>query len=413
MKTIYRNTLLALVALAVGCINTGVEIDSVQTQLKASMEYNGETKTTLSDLEGGKYYPLWCASDQIAVYADNDTAPTKFNLISGEGTTTALFSGSRVGAEYFALYPFSAAGTIADGAVTITLPATQMYADGSFADGAFPMVALGTEGILEFKNLCAVLKVTLTGNAVIKSVTLTANDSNTFLSGAATVQRNYGSTPQLTMAAGGSTSVTVDCKGVELKEGENADIYVVIPAQTYKGGLTIDIDTYTETVTHKIESDLTFDRSQLRKIKDAIVVNVTYDGIVADAVPDNEIWYTTTDGIIALCDNTIGNANVVSNEYVNGKGVITLDAPLIYIPSYVIGANGWHIDKLYLPRSIQTVESCAFDYWADLEEITINSTSLQIKGNPVVGCQKLSKIQGPLASADGRFFYISFIQLHI
>ena len=195
----------------------------------------------------------------------------------------------------------------------------------------------------------------------------------------------------------------------------NVECEVVIPedAQSWISVVPATRALEMQTITLKLDPNEGLYRSATVTIQSSdgslkLEYQVEQDGdlgveINPEDVPDNEIWYTTTDGSIALCNNnTIGNANVVSNEYVAGKGVITLDAPLTYILDYTAVEIEGNIDKLYLPRSIQTVEFGAFMWLTDLEEITINSTSLQIKGNPVAGCQKLSKIQGPLASEDGR-----------
>jgi hypothetical protein len=47
---------------------------------------------------------------------------------------------------------------------------------------------------------------------------------------------------------------------------------------------------------------------------------------------DNEIWYTSTDGnIITPYKKDVFGANIVSNTYENGKGIITFDGEVTSI----------------------------------------------------------------------------------
>ena len=60
----------------------------------------------------------------------------------------------------------------------LILPEVQKYAHDSFAEGAFPMIAV-TEDTGDydfcFKNLCGALKLQLTGTATVKELKLTGN----------------------------------------------------------------------------------------------------------------------------------------------------------------------------------------------------------------------------------------------
>ena len=273
MKKIYGAILSFLMTVSVaGCMFEVLEepVESpVSVELTAMMEAGPDSRTGLSGLEGGMYYPLWSAEDEIAVFADNDKTPSKFTLTSGEGETKASFSGTRSGSSYIALYPYGEDVTVSDGVLSLTLPQTQKYATGSFGQSAYPMLGRGgSDGVLDFTNLCAVLKISFEGTAAIRSVTLTANDEKTFLSGPAAVALNGTESVAgpLEMSEGGSGSVVLDCMGLEISEDSPADVFIAIPAQTYKGGLTIEVDTYTDKVTRVVKSDLVFARSQIRTI---------------------------------------------------------------------------------------------------------------------------------------------------
>ena len=137
-----------------------------------------------------------------------------------------------------------------------------------------------------------------------------------------------------------------------------------------------------------------------------------------EAVPDNEIWYTTTDrkpiSLVAenkSRPNSTFNANVVSNVYKSGKGVIEFDAPVNEICqlSFAEKAN---LESIFLPNSINHIGLLAFQNCINLKEVTINSKDLQIdrvftSANPFELCHNLQKFVGPLASEDGRCFIVN------
>ena len=308
MKTIYKySILLSALLLSAGCVREEISEENAYVEITARMEHEPDTRTTLSGLENGMYYPLWAAADEIAVYADADKEPSKFIISSGEGSTVATFSGGRSGRSFVAVYPYDIAGSISDGTLLLTLPSTQQYVKDSFGQGSFPMLAAGTASDgLSFMNLCSVLKISLTGNASVRGLTVTANDEDTFLSGSACVVIDRAAGTVLTMSEGGSRSVTLECKGVELTYDSPADFHVVIPAQEYEGGFTIEIDAYTETVTKVIDSDLVLERSQIRHVKgleielgtsseyakEKAALIALYDSLGGDQWTHNENWCT-------------------------------------------------------------------------------------------------------------------------
>ena len=136
MKTIYRFLIIFLMLTSIwGCVKTELVEDVSKVELTATMEYEAETRTSLSGLENGMYYPLWSAGDEIAVFVDGDSEPSKFTLNSGEGTTVASFTGSRQGDEYVAIYPYYMAGSMSGDTISLTLPQTQTYVPDSFGQG--------------------------------------------------------------------------------------------------------------------------------------------------------------------------------------------------------------------------------------------------------------------------------------
>lgn len=411
MKTIYRLLVLFLMLTSIwGCVKTELVEEISNVELTASMEYEAETRTSLSGLENGMYYPLWSADDEIAVFADGDSEPSRFTLNSGEGTTVASFTGSRQGDEYVAIYPYDMADNMSDGIISLTLPQTQKYVPDSFGQNAFPMLAVGgSDGMLKFMNLCSVLKISLTGRAAIRSITVSANDKDTYLSGPALVNA-AASMDYLTMTEGASNTVVLECKGAKIEE--TPDFHIVIPSQTYKGGLTLEIDAYTDTITKIIDTDLVFERSQIRMIKD-FELNSEVPDIIPEAIPDNEIWYTTTDGniVIPYATNVFG-ANIISNVYKGDKGVITFDGRVTEIGRMAFAnLNGRYkestLKSIYIPQSVDKIGISPFYWCVNLECVYLpNKLSDVANENPFSGCMKLKEFHTDLASDDKRCLII-------
>jgi len=110
----------------------------------------------------------WTSDDEIAVF-DNVNYPNKFTAVSVEGSL-AVFEGL-VGAattEFYAVYPYSSAKSIDASNITVTLPAAQTSAAGTFAEEHNISVAYGVkevgeenvEGVM-FDNVCGLIQFTV------------------------------------------------------------------------------------------------------------------------------------------------------------------------------------------------------------------------------------------------------------
>ena len=215
--------------------------DSVMMSFTAIQESAGETKTYLED--GTKVF--WSSSDQISIFGSGSSKGELFSIRPEDGgKAEATFTGTIPGsAPYCALYPASETASLDGNVLSLTLPATQQFAEGGFADGANPMVAMSNGTKLQFKNLCGMLAVTLTGRAVIKSIKLTSL-SQEALWGDATVDISYDKVPNLVMTSSGDEShrsITLDCgKGVSLTSS-GVRFGIVIPAGTLASGFKITV----------------------------------------------------------------------------------------------------------------------------------------------------------------------------
>ena len=129
------------------------------------------------------------------------------------------------------------------------------------------------------------------------------------------------------------------------------------------------------------------------------------DAIVAEGgeVSANcKILYTSTDGNVVTPYKTDAfGANIVSNTYENGQGVITFDGEVT-----TIGANAFWtrvtLASITLPQSVNSIGYYAFQGCNSLRSITIPDSVTNIDTNPFLDCKALEEFNGKFASEDKR-----------
>ena len=125
------------------------------------------------------------------------------------------------------------------------------------------------------------------------------------------------------------------------------------------------------------------------------------DAIVADVNKANyQILYTSTDGNVVTPYKTDAfGANIVSNTYEDGQGVITFDGEVT-----TIGPNAFWtrvtLASITLPQSVTSIGYYAFQGCTNLRNITIPDSVTAIDTNPFLDCKALEEFNGKFASAD-------------
>ena len=356
-----------LLLLAAGCQQITEEdflldefaTDVPQRIITAYLEGHDGTRTELSGPDAdGIYYPYWSEGDEVAVWADGIHVADKYTLADGSGTGKASFKGTLSGSRMVGLYPYSdrtQEGLDGD-VLTLELPSTQSYAAGSFGQGAYPMLAVSESDAFTFKNLCAVLKLSLTGEEAVNEILFRAHDSGMPVSGKAMVRTDFRTDPELVMSAGGSPEVTLSCGFVPLDKTVPTEFFIVIPAGTYKGGFTVEIKTFTGTVTKSTTADITFLRSQLRAIPAFECVGT--GEIDIDNIPYNQIWYADQYNRVFSFSADQFDVPIVSVKYENGWGVITFDGPVTEVGRYAF--SNTYLTDVVLPNCVETIRRNAF-----------------------------------------------------
>ena len=127
------------------------------------------------------------------------------------------------------------------------------------------------------------------------------------------------------------------------------------------------------------------------------------DDIVVE-IPNNQIWYTSTDGEIvepysgeynnnAETITTFG-VNIVSNTYVDGKGVIEFDGDVTTI-GYVAFYNCSNLTSVTIPDSVTTIGECVFAGCTSLTSVVIGDSVTTIGYGAFSGCASLTSVTIP------------------
>ena len=128
--------------------------------------------------------------------------------------------------------------------INCKLSPSQSYCFDNISKNSFPMVAVTTspeDVILNFKNLCGVMKLQLKGDTMVKSILLQGND-NEKLSGYCYVIASAAGIPRVVMAEDAYESVRLDCgEGVKLNKETAKNFYISIPPVVFEKGFKVTV----------------------------------------------------------------------------------------------------------------------------------------------------------------------------
>lgn len=241
-------SILFAVALFASCAKDIAPEKEETPVFKAGFESGFETKTYLNE----SLLNRWNADDRVSIFVGNTyNQQYKFEGKTGANSGSfsqignpGFFSGSKLETNY-SVYPYSGNTSISeDGVVSFEFPSEQSYEPNSFGIGANTMFAVTentSDYFLLFKNACGYLKVSLYGDATIKSVSVRSNGGEV-IAGEGAVTATNTEVPSVAMSASGGDMITIDCgEGVQLgTTSETAtDFYFVIPPVKFSQGITI------------------------------------------------------------------------------------------------------------------------------------------------------------------------------
>ena len=256
MKKLYFMAVAAIAALSSCTSDNDLEMNKNTGKealtFTATMEDAGEdTRATFNTTYK---CAAWEVGDQISING-------KAYIAQSAGTTTT-FKATTTGQE--ASGPkFSAYFACEYDGETATLPSsiTETWKEGQFN---MPMYATSTTTDLAFKNLCGVLKITVSQSQMAKVKSITVSSANCATSGAFTVNEDAA---VLTDASTVANTVTVTySEAVTVAEAGTA-FYVAVPAQTYRNlQIAVSDGTHTKGMCTKYGVDVVIGRNKIYPI---------------------------------------------------------------------------------------------------------------------------------------------------
>ncbi len=339
MRKLFTLSFLAGLALC-GCQIQEPEITDVPEQgvtFTAIVEDGQDDVNTRTSMDS-KGNVRWKKGDQVSIFyngwvnyqyqvtdaSDGKTTavlnPISTSSSTGSSGSLPSFIGGTVESisNNVAYYPYSSGTELAkDGSSYlldgIELPATQTYAENSFGNGSFPMVAVTSsvsDLTLKFKNILGGIKFQLKGSARIASISISGN-ADEVLCGAANVTVSTSATPTIELTDADAKTVTLDCgtEGVQLNTETATSFIIALPPMTMASGFTATVtDTYGRTMEIKSVKSQEIRRSGILKMP-----VLDYTGTVEDY--NNEPFTITSVGNTTVAFVKEGSPADITLEY--------------------------------------------------------------------------------------------------
>ena len=414
--------ILVCVALC-ACSESNSEVDSTQQKVLFNIEVSApDTRTALVN-EDGKYKAIWKEGD-FYIVAQIAEKESSFCTGTVEADTPSIkvvaeFEQTE-GSSYRYLFASPNLAVSADcTTLGFPLPSRQSPQGMDTFDGAADVIL---SDVIEFANQPSdqtvtfnTKRVSAVGKVTVKNVALAEGDavrSIIFacehpLAGDVTnvvVEDIVAGNDPLTNSIIESASNTITVMLHEPQTGEFTCFFSCLPATLAAGEsyiVTLNTEQNHSFVKQaKIPSDLSFTSGRMT----TFTVNMA--GIVADAPAVDsancQILYTSTDGqVVTPYATDAFGANIVSNTYENGQGVIKFDGEVTKI-GYMAFCECSTLASIVIPQSVTSIGRYSFHCNTALTTITLPESVTAIDLNPFIGCANLAEFKGKFATSDGR-----------
>ena len=224
VKDMKRIILVMNIAAIITACNKEATVTEPEQESLLSFETVSEQMKTVLD---NQHKVLWESGDCISVFDGTEnymySASSSGENITFKGNIPSV-SGEKT---YYAIYPYSEAWTCAEGVISAEIPAVQYARKGTFPDKASVTVASTQSNVLNFKNVCGLLQMTISTDDIVK-IEVTADEGQYF---AGEVDINVSAEPGVVVRNGASSLTILPEEG---KTSIEAGIYYfpVIP-QTF------------------------------------------------------------------------------------------------------------------------------------------------------------------------------------
>ena len=255
MKKLSILTSLAVLASATACtLKEQEEVLPILPQYEefyATIEQPSETMDTKTYADD-QFRVLWHADDRITIF-NKYTYNQQYAFQGETGDNAGGFS--KVGDDDFvtgndlpdiyAVYPYQKGTKISnDGVITVSLPAEQTWAEGSFGPGSNTMISATSDNKLKFRNTGSILAFKLYGsNVQVSTITLQGNNGER-IAGKATVTMPVGGAPSVAMQSDATRSITLSCATpvtIGTSAGNYTEFWFIVPPTDFTRGFTITV----------------------------------------------------------------------------------------------------------------------------------------------------------------------------
>lgn len=227
---------------------------------KAEMRRNTEfrcysredlTRTQLED----DYSVTWLQEDRISVMTSSGSAV--YDIVKGAGTSSATFRGEALTSDvYYALYPYDSCTGLEGESILCDLKDVQTGQLGSFGRDVNVSAAVSDNRRLNFRNVCALLKITLTRSDV-SSVVFCGNGSEECCGG---FSISFDEEDKPVTTAGTETLISLVPEAGFLVPGV---YYMAVLPTDFAGGITIRVTTPSTVFLRKGDSLLSLQRGKV------------------------------------------------------------------------------------------------------------------------------------------------------
>lgn len=265
--SILFSSIFALVAVVSSCQKNEVQQPSHEAvELIAEIEQIPSSKTVMDQDRN----VLWSENDMIVAFlqsslglqyqlAEESIGKSSARFTKVEKTQSDdLFAGTKLSHNVI-FYPYQEnveclmSGD--DYTMSVSLPSEQTYQEGSFGNGAFPMVAISEDNNFTFLNACGGIRFQFKGSMKVASVAVEGNNGEGLSGNAIVTAYTDGTVPSLAMAADAGTVVILNCgSGVVLKTDVDTDFIIALPPVALENGFTVRITDHVGR-THSIKSE--------------------------------------------------------------------------------------------------------------------------------------------------------------
>ncbi len=236
---IHKSFLFAATVIATLSCSKVHETPAIDPSSRVSVSFNArsESESTKVTLDFSKAQNVqWSDEDLVAVF--DGAMKNEFGIDPGTNTgSDATFSGevAKGATDLYAVYPYSAAGSLSGSALTVIVPGNQVIgSNANAAPSALVSVGKVNGGSIEFKQVCGLMSFTVSGSN-IKRIIISGNA----LAGAASVN----SSGVLQNVSSPSDNITLTCENGGCFVPGRTYYAAVLPGTTAAGRFVISYET--------------------------------------------------------------------------------------------------------------------------------------------------------------------------